>query len=42
MNGLFSAAAEGPLKGILSYETRPLVSCDFTNDPRSSTRVRRW
>ena len=29
-------AAEGPLKGILGYETRPLVSCDFTNDPRSS------
>ena len=36
VNALFKAAAEGPLKGILGYETRPLVSCDFTNDPRSS------
>ena len=36
VNALFKAAADGPLKGILGYETRPLVSCDFTNDPRSS------
>lgn len=36
VNALFKAAAEGPLKGILGYETRPLVSSDFTNDPRSS------
>ncbi|MGC1505101.1 MAG: ArsJ-associated glyceraldehyde-3-phosphate dehydrogenase [Sulfitobacter sp.] len=36
VNGLFKAAAEGPLKGILGYETRPLVSCDYTNDVRSS------
>ena len=36
VNALFKAAAEGPLKGILGFETRPLVSCDFTNDPRSS------
>ena len=36
VNALFKTAAEGPLKGILGYETRPLVSCDFTNDPRSS------
>jgi glyceraldehyde 3-phosphate dehydrogenase len=36
VNALFQAAAEGPLRGILGYETRPLVSCDFTNDPRSS------
>jgi glyceraldehyde 3-phosphate dehydrogenase len=36
VNALFAAAAEGPLKGILGYETRPLVSSDFTNDPRSS------
>lgn len=36
VNALFAAAAEGPLKGILGYEARPLVSCDFTNDPRSS------
>ena len=36
VNALFATAAEGPLKGILGYETRPLVSSDFTNDPRSS------
>jgi glyceraldehyde 3-phosphate dehydrogenase len=36
VNALFKAAAQGPLKGILGYETRPLVSCDYTNDTRSS------
>jgi len=36
VNALFKAAADGPLKGILGYETRPLVSTDYTNDPRSS------
>jgi len=36
VNALFAAAAEGPLKGILGYETRPLVSTDYTNDTRSS------
>ena len=36
VNALFKAAAEGPLDGILGYETRPLVSTDYTNDPRSS------
>ncbi len=36
VNALFQAAAEGPLRGILGYETRPLVSSDYTNDPRSS------
>ena len=36
VNALFKAAAEGPLQGILGYETRPLVSCDFINDPRSA------
>jgi glyceraldehyde 3-phosphate dehydrogenase len=36
VNALFKAAAEGPLQGILGFETRPLVSCDFINDPRSS------
>ena len=35
VNALFAAAAEGPLKGILGYETRPLVSADYTNDTRS-------
>ena len=36
VNALFKAAADGPLSGILGYETRPLVSSDYTNDPRSS------
>ena len=36
VNGLFRAAAEGPLAGILGYEERPLVSIDYTNDPRSA------
>lgn len=36
INALFKAAAEGPLKGILGYEERPLVSTDYTNDQRSS------
>ncbi|KFE34573.1 ArsJ-associated glyceraldehyde-3-phosphate dehydrogenase [Thioclava atlantica] len=36
VNALFEAAAAGPLKGILGYETRPLVSADYTNDIRSS------
>jgi glyceraldehyde 3-phosphate dehydrogenase len=35
VNALFAAAAEGPLMGILGYETRPLVSADYTNDTRS-------
>ena len=34
-NALFQAAAEGPLKGILGFETRPLVSIDYRSDPRS-------
>ncbi|WP_282170660.1 ArsJ-associated glyceraldehyde-3-phosphate dehydrogenase [Ruegeria atlantica] len=36
VNALFKAAAEGELKDILGYETRPLVSTDYTNDERSS------
>jgi glyceraldehyde 3-phosphate dehydrogenase len=36
VNALFKAASEGALQGILGYETRPLVSTDYTNDPRSS------
>ena len=36
VNALFEAAASsGPLKGILGYETRPLVSIDYRGDPRS-------
>ena len=36
VNGAFEAAATGDLEGILGYETRPLVSVDFVNDPRSA------
>ena len=36
VNGLLQAAAEGPLKGILGYEERPLVSVDFKDDPHSA------
>jgi len=36
VNALFEAAAAGELKGILGYETRPLVSTDYVNDARSS------
>lgn len=36
VNNLLKAAAEGPLQGILGFETRPLVSVDYKTDPRSS------
>jgi len=36
VNGLFEAAAAGPLAGILGIEHRPLVSVDFANDSRSA------
>jgi glyceraldehyde 3-phosphate dehydrogenase len=36
VNGLLEAAAAGPLKGILAYETRPLVSVDFKGDRHSA------
>ncbi|MGQ7958986.1 ArsJ-associated glyceraldehyde-3-phosphate dehydrogenase [Pseudomonas sp. SP16.1] len=36
VNALLKAAAEGPLKGLLGYEERPLVSIDYRSDPRSS------
>ncbi len=35
VNAALKAAADGPLKGILGYEERPLVSADYVNDPRS-------
>jgi glyceraldehyde 3-phosphate dehydrogenase len=35
VNDLLRAAADGPLARILGYEDRPLVSADFTGDPRS-------
>jgi len=38
VNAIMKAAAEdGPLKGILNYNTAPLVSSDFNHDPASST-----
>ena len=36
VNALLRAAADGPLRGILGFETRPLVSIDFVHDPRSA------
>ncbi|MEY2959434.1 MAG: glyceraldehyde-3-phosphate dehydrogenase, type [Actinomycetota bacterium] len=36
VNQRFADAAAGELAGILGFETRPLVSADFTNDTRSS------
>jgi glyceraldehyde 3-phosphate dehydrogenase len=36
VNALLEQAANGPLAGILGYETRPLVSVDFKDDPRSA------
>jgi len=35
VNALLRAAADGPLRGILGYEERPLVSVDYKDDPRS-------
>lgn len=38
INAAMKAASEdGPLKGILGYEERPLVSTDFNHNPASST-----
>jgi glyceraldehyde 3-phosphate dehydrogenase len=37
VNAALKAAAEGPLKGILDYEIRPLVSIDYNGNPFSST-----
>ena len=36
INSLLQAASENELKGVLGFETRPLVSADFTNNPNSS------
>ena len=35
VNSLLKEASEAELQGILGYEARPLVSADYTNDPRS-------
>jgi glyceraldehyde 3-phosphate dehydrogenase len=36
VNAALEAAAEGPLKGILQFETEPLVSIDFRRNAHSS------
>ncbi len=36
VNAAIKAAADGPMKDILGYETHELVSSDFKGDPRSS------
>jgi glyceraldehyde 3-phosphate dehydrogenase len=36
VNALFKSASETALAGILGFETRPLVSADYTNDSRSA------
>ena len=36
VNALLRTAAEGPMKGILGINDRPLVSIDFNHDPHSS------
>ena len=37
VNSILKAASEGELKGILDYNTEPLVSVDFNHNPASST-----
>jgi glyceraldehyde 3-phosphate dehydrogenase len=37
VNEILTAASEGPLKGILNINAKPLVSIDFNHDPASST-----
>ncbi|TFW16995.1 type I glyceraldehyde-3-phosphate dehydrogenase [Massilia arenosa] len=36
VNSLLKSASEGALKGILTYNTEPLVSVDFNHNPASS------
>jgi glyceraldehyde 3-phosphate dehydrogenase len=36
LNAAVKAAAEGPMRGILSYTTDPIVSTDIVKDPHSS------
>ena len=36
MNAAFTAAAAGPLSGVLQVVTDPLVSIDFKGNPHSS------
>ncbi|MGB9150797.1 MAG: type I glyceraldehyde-3-phosphate dehydrogenase [Burkholderiales bacterium] len=37
VNAVMKEASQGSLKGILNYNTAPLVSVDFNHDPASST-----
>ncbi len=37
LNEALKAASEGAMKGVLDYETKPLVSSDFNHQPASST-----
>ncbi len=37
VNAIVKAASDGELKGVLNYNTAPLVSVDFNHDPASST-----
>ncbi len=37
VNAALKAAADGPLKGVLAVEPRPLVSTDYIGNPHSST-----
>jgi glyceraldehyde 3-phosphate dehydrogenase len=36
VNELMKAAAEGPMKGVLAYDTEPTVSIDYNDNPHSS------
>jgi len=36
INDMVKSAAEGSMKGVMAYNTRPLVSVDFNHDPHSS------
>lgn len=37
INNAIKAAADGPMKGVLGYTDKPLVSMDLNHDPHSST-----
>ena len=37
VNNAFQTAADGPMAGVLGVSNEPLVSIDYTSDPRSST-----
>ena len=36
VNRIVKAAADGPMSGVLGYNSKPLVSVDFNHDPHSS------